>query len=360
VKSDAPARVVVLAPNWLGDLVMAIPAYASLRRLWPDTHLAIAARPSVAPLVPLVEGVDEVLVLEGPGGWRGALSANQGVDTLASGRFDIAVLLPNSFHAALLARRAGIAERWGYRADLRGPLLTRAIARRKSVHHAEYYMALATALGGPPMPLVASLRRDDEAASRATRLLEDRGWTGGRIVVFAPGAAFGSAKRWPPERVGVVAARATRESAITPVLVGAAADREAAADVRAAFTIADGNAGAPLIDLTGETDLRTLAGVLARASAVVSNDSGAMHIAGAVGVPVAGIFGPTNEHRTAPLPHPSHARTAIVSGDAWCRPCELRQCPLDHRCMRGVSVDRVAGALRDLLGPGISAPGAAA
>jgi lipopolysaccharide heptosyltransferase II len=270
------------------------------------------------------------------------------------------VLLPNSFHAALLTKRAGIAERWGYRTDWRAPLLTRAVRRRRSVHHAEYYLALATALGGPQVPLVASLRHDAAAIAAAVRLLEDRGWSGGRIVAFAPGAAFGSAKRWPPERVGIVAARVAVERGVTPVLVGAAADRETADAVRGAYDVARAGRGAALIDLTGKTDLPTLAGVLSRASAVVSNDSGAMHIAGAMGVPVAGIFGPTDEHRTSPLPHPSHARTAIVSGDAWCRPCELRQCPLDHRCMRSIAADRVTAALRDVLGGGATAPGTAA
>jgi heptosyltransferase-2 len=335
--SAAPSRVVVLAPNWLGDVVMALPAFASFRALWPDSRLAVAARGSVAPLLSLVDGISEVVPVEG----------------LAAGRYDVAVLLPNSFHAAWIARRAGIPERWGYRTDLRGMLLTRAVSPRRAVHHGEYYLALATALGGPPMPLVASLRRDDDATWRAGELLRSHGLADGRrLVVFAPGAAFGSAKRWPPERVGLVAARIAREHAVTPVLVGAAGDRETAAEVDSAYRAAGGAGYASMIDLTGETDLRTLAGVLSRASAVVSNDSGAMHIAGAVGVPVAGIFGPTNEHRTSPLPHPGHARRAIVAGDAWCRPCELRQCPLDHRCMRGIPADRVADALRDLLGRG--------
>jgi heptosyltransferase-2 len=351
--SDVPSRAVVLAPNWLGDIVMALPAIASLRALWPTAHLSVAARASVAPLLSLVDGVDAVVMLEGRGGRLGALSGGADRDTLANGRFDIAVLLPNSFHAALLARRAGIPERWGYRTDLRGPLLTRAIPRRPSVHHGEYYLALATALGGPSMPLVASLRRDADAGARAVELLTSHGWSEGRpFVAFAPGAAFGSAKRWPPERVGLVAARVAREHAAIPVLVGAAGDRDTAGEVRAAYLAAGGAGHGSMIDLTGETDLRTLAGVLSHASAVVSNDSGAMHIAGAIGVPIAGIFGPTNEHRTSPLPHPGHARRAIVAGDGWCRPCELRQCPLDHRCMRSISADRVTDALRDLLGRG--------
>ncbi len=122
------------------------------------------------------------------------------------------VLLPNSFAAALLARRAGIAERWGYRRDFRGRLLTRAIDPPKaSMHHAEYYLALVAALGAPASPPVASLRVDQALRDRATALLTEAGWRGEPIVAFAPGAAFGTAKRWPPDRVGAVAASLARE-----------------------------------------------------------------------------------------------------------------------------------------------------
>ena len=133
--SDVPSRVVVLAPNWLGDVVMALPAIASFRALWPPPICrwprALLSRRCSRWSTALTLSFP----LEGRGGWHALLSGGPDRDTLANGRFDVAVLLPNSFHAALLARRAGISERWGYRTDLRGPLLTRAIPRRPSVHH---------------------------------------------------------------------------------------------------------------------------------------------------------------------------------------------------------------------------------
>jgi heptosyltransferase-2 len=356
--ADAPSRVVVLAPNWLGDLIMALPAISSLRQWWPAARIAIAARESVAPIVRLVEGVDETVLLGARPSWTQALGSGAAEAALSAGTFDLAVVLPNSFHAALTVWRAGIPERWGYRTDFRARFLTRAARPPRTIHHAEYYMRLVTALGAPSMPLVASLRHDDEADARARRLLEDRGWGGDRFIVFAPGAAFGSAKRWPPERVGAVIAAVTREASLTPVIVGSAADRETAAEVTRVAMVSGVR---DLIDLTGETDLPTLAAALARAAAVVSNDSGAMHIAAAVGVPVAGIFGPTNDQRTSPLPHPSHRPAAVIAGDAWCRPCELRRCPIDHRCMRSISVDRVTESVRALVGRGgATAPGQAA
>jgi heptosyltransferase-2 len=357
---SSPSRIVVLAPNWLGDLVMALPAIASLRAWRPDAHLAVAARAGIAPLLSMVDGVNEVVELEGSG-WRSAVAASADVQRLANGRFDAAVLLPNSFGAALLARRAGIAERWGYRRDLRGGLLTRAIDPPKTpLHHAEYYLALVAALGAPPAPHVAALRVDQGLRDRAMALLTDAGWQGGPIVSFAPGAAFGTAKRWPPDRAGAVAALLAYEPGAVPVLVGARADVEAARCVHDVYTTVTRAVSAPpMIDLTGRTDLPMLAAVLALSTTVVSNDSGAMHVAAAVGVPVVALFGPTNERRTSPLADREGAPHAIVVGDAWCRPCELRRCPLDHRCMKTISVERVAAEAKRLLLDGRGrAPGA--
>ncbi len=355
------SRIVVLAPNWLGDLVMALPAIASVRAWQPAAHLAVAARSGIAPLLTLAGGVDEVVPLDASGGWRSAIAASADARRLADGRFDAAVLLPNSFAAALLARRARIAERWGYRRDFRGRLLTRAIdPPRASMHHAEYYLALVAALGAPGSPPVASLRVDQALRDRATALLTDAGWRGEPIVAFAPGAAFGTAKRWPPDRVGAVAASLARDRGAVPVLLGARADAATARCVHDAYTSATRAASLPqMIDLTGRTDLPTLAAVLALSTTVVSNDSGAMHVAAAVGAPVVALFGPTNERRTSPLADRKGAPRAIVAGDAWCRPCELRRCPLDHRCMRGISVERVAAEAKRLMNDGRGhAPGA--
>jgi heptosyltransferase-2 len=341
---EAPLRLLVLAPNWLGDAVLALPAINSVRQWQPSAHLTVAARSSVAPLFSLIDGVDAVLTLRSRGRWRDALSLASDARALTKGAFDIAMLLPNSFHAAWIVRIAGIPERWGYRADLRSRLLTRPIAKPLGfVHQTEYYLRLVHAMGAPRVGLVAALRLTDDDRQRADDLLRHQGWDREALIGFAPGAAFGLAKRWPPDRVAAVAAALARKSRITPVLVGTRADRATTRAVAGAFRRELGPDGR-LIDLVGQTDLRTLVAVLTMCTAVVSNDSGAMHVAAAAGVPVTAIFGPTNEQRTAPLPHPSGAGTAIVAGRAWCRPCELRACPLDHRCMTSVGVDSVVQA----------------
>ena len=156
-------RVLIHAPNWLGDMVMALPAIASIRRHFPSDTLAVAAPASLAPLFSAVPGVDLVVPLEGAeaGGKSRRWVWRAQARVIVSGRFDVVILLPNSFHAAWVAKRAGVPERWGYRADLRGWLLTKAIPRKRRrsgevLHQEEYYQDLVRALGIDPVPVRAS------------------------------------------------------------------------------------------------------------------------------------------------------------------------------------------------------------
>lgn len=360
-------RLVILSPNWLGDAVMALPAIADVRRAVPDVTIAVAARAVIAPLFQLVPGVDQTIVLPKPaaihevGRWRG-LGAE-----LTGGDFDAALLFPNSMHAALVVARAGIRERWGYRAGWRGSLLTRAVARTSGLHQVEAYQQLVHALGFPNGPIEPRVQVPQAARDAAARLLMDDGWDGGApLVALAPGAAYGGAKRWPPEYFGELAAGLAADG-VRCVIVGSAADAATAADVaRALAAFASGGSadaaagltGAPsarprqarhdgtrLHDLVGRTDLPTLAGVLTLCRALVTNDSGAMHLGAAAGVSVTAVFGPTDETATRPLGD-AHA---VITQPVWCRPCMLRECPIDHRCMRGVGVAAVLASARRTL-----------
>jgi heptosyltransferase-2 len=333
-------RIVVLAPNWLGDAVMALPALADIRRAHPDAHLAVAARPGLAPLFTMVPGIDHTLALDRSGRLRGS----QGdVARLRGGRFDRAVLFPNAFRAAWAVRAAGIAERWGYASDLRRWLLTRAVPRPEDprLHQAAYYQRLTTALGLPAGPLQPMLTVSRDAIQNARGVLEAHGWRGEPLVGLAPGAAYGTAKQWPPDRVGRLVAEVARHHAARFVIVGSPGDAGAAAEVRTAATGA-GAAASTILDLCGETDLVALAAIFTLCRMVVANDSGAMHVAAAVGTPVTAVFGPTREWATAPLQAVGGGSVTIVKTDVWCRPCMLRNCPIDHQCMTGVSVEMVA------------------
>jgi heptosyltransferase-2 len=340
----------VLSPNWLGDAVMALPAIADARRLWPEATITVAARGGLSALFGAVPSVDAVVALDAT---PPRLSVSADAARLREGAHDAALLLPNAFRAALVAWRARIRERWGYATDRRGWLLTRRVAPPSNarIHQADYYRHLTGALGIPQGPRHAVLRVPDQARAAARRLLERDGWRGEPLVGLAPGAAYGSAKRWPPDRVGALAARLSTSLGARTVIVGAMADRATANDVIGA-TAAAGAAPDTVIDLTGRTDLPTLMGVLASCAAFVSNDSGAMHLAAALDVPVTAVFGPTREWATSPLPGPAGRDATIVHADVDCRPCMLRTCPIDHRCMTRISVDDVFASVTRALDQG--------
>jgi len=159
-------------------------------------------------------------------------------------------------------------------------------------------------------------------------------------LAIAPGAAYGGSKRWPPEYFAALV-RSLSEDGVRAVMVGSRADLPVGREIEAAVEASN---GVSLLNLMG-TDLSTLAAVLVNCRALVSNDSGAMHLAVALGVRVTAVYGPTDERVTRPLGD-AHA---VLTHPVWCRPCWLRECPIDHRCMRGISVDRVAGAVRPML-----------
>ena len=296
---------------------MALPAIADVRTGTRGATLAVVARASVAPLFSLVPGVELASSLSG---------------------FDTAILLPNSFHSAMQAARAGVSERWGYRTDWRGMLLTRAIDRPSSVHQIDSYQRLVSALGfaaGTSTPRL-EIPADVREAGRA--LLGRSGWDGRTpLVAIAPGAAYGSAKRWPPSAFADLVA-GLAEDGVTTVMVGAPADRATAAEVTRAL-----RGRATLVDVVGQTDIPALAGVLASCRAVAANDSGALHLAAALGVKALAAFGPTDERLSAPRD------AMVVSHHTWCRPCGLRECPLDHACMLGIPADAVLAATRKVL-----------
>ncbi len=333
-------RLVILAPNWLGDAVMALPAIADVRRVARDAHIVVAARPRIEPLFRLVPDVNETVVLEhhAPGG-RASTWRTLGSE-LAGRTFDTALLLPNSFYAALLVSRAAIPERWGYRTAWRGRLLTRAIDPPSGLHQVEYYQQLVHALGFPNGPIEPRLTVSAPIRAAGARILSDAGHNAGApIVALSPGAAYGGAKRWPPQAFAELA-DALAADGVQSVLIGSAADAATGTDVIAHLARRN-----DVVNVIGRTDLPMLAGVLANCRALITNDSGAMHLAAAVGVSVTAVFGPTDERATRPLGD-AHA---IVTHDVWCRPCMLRECPLDHACMRGIGVGAVLDAARRTL-----------
>jgi heptosyltransferase-2 len=332
-------RVVVRPPNWLGDAILALPAMAAIRSYFYRSELTIAAAPSVAAIFREVTEVrpDRVIDLAGDTG--------PAVKMLAGGHYDLGILFPNSFRSAYQFWRAKIAERWGYPTSARGLLLTRRSrpsSRLVDPHQSDYYRRLVEGLGiTSGVEALPRIAPTSGASASADAILAQHGIEAGETLVgVAPGAAYGQAKQWPPDRMAAVAARVVRASPVRVVIVGATHDRDAARAIESWLRAYAPDALPRVVNLTGRTSLSALIGILNRVSAFLSNDSGAMHLAAAAGRYVVAVFGPTNERATRPL-----GDTRVITHKVFCRPCMLRDCPIDHRCMKGVSVDEVYGAL---------------
>ena len=321
-------RLLVRAPNWVGDVILSLAALRDARRAFPGARLEVLARPWVADLYRAVPEVDVVGESQGH---------SQDAEALR-GRFDLALLLPNSFATAFVLWRAGIPERWGYATDGRGFLLTRRSAVPETVKgrsQVYYYRAMLDGLGltteGPPD---SSLRPPEPWIARGAELLGDDGpWIG-----VNPGAFFGTAKRWLPERFAAAADIVARRAGARVAIVGGPAERPLAE------AIADGMQ-TPVRVLCGETTLAELVGVLSRLRLLLTNDSGPMHVAASLGTPLVAVFGSTDWRETAPVGDASR----VVREPTECAPCILRECPIDHRCMTRVGVDRVASEALELL-----------
>jgi heptosyltransferase-2 len=302
-----------------------------------------------------VPGIDAVVTLEAGAGAGGHARA------LAGGRFDTAILLPNAFRAAWLAWRAGVTNRWGYRADGRGFLLTRGVPKPESgCHQSAYYQQLARALGIESGPGEPCLDVPPPVRVAALDRLTSQGYDGASpVVVIAPGAAYGTAKQWTPAHVAALlttliaplttaitlAPVTTRAGRPWCVLVGSRGDVDTGRTILAALSSATATR---VIDLIGQTTLEMLMGVLSAADVCVSNDSGAMHLAAAAGTRVVGLFGPTDERQTSPIARPG-SRAAVLTHPVWCRPCMLRECPIDHSCMTGIAPDLVVEQVRSMM-----------
>jgi heptosyltransferase-2 len=328
----------------MGDALLAMPAMAALRAHFADAALTVAAPAGVAALFREETDVrpDDVLDLpDRPAAMTAAL---------ATGRFELGILFPNSFRSAWAMRRAGIPQRWGYARAMRGMLLTRRSIRERThgvVHQADYYRALVRGLGipcgdAPPRLAVTAATRVAASALLAGRRPRQAGQATRetRLIAFAPGAAYGAAKQWPPDRVAAVMARLISERRATCVVVGAGHDRPTWRAIESWLSVHAREAMPHVIDLVGRTTIDSLAGVLAACDVLVANDSGAMHLGAALGRPVVAIFGPTDERATRPI-----GTQTLVTASAFCRPCLLRDCPIDHRCMTRISVDTVCAAV---------------
>ena len=340
-------KILVRATNWVGDAVMSIPALQALRDRFPEAHIAILAREWVAGLYAGEPFCDEVIPYDLPKGWKGLGEKWALASELRRRKFNCAILFPNAFESAALTRAAGVPVRIGYDRDARGWLLTHPIPvpepDETPRHQRFYYLELLKRAG-----LIESYALDggirlagaNAAAERGRRRFHEAAILG-PVVGVSPGAAFGGAKRWLPERFAEAALQVARERNAAIAIFGSKEELAICETVQQRIAAA----GHLCMNFAGATSLAEFIELAAACEIYLTNDSGPMHVAAALGVPTVAVFGATDPKATGP----SGPLSRVVREHVACSPCLKRECPIDHRCMTGVSAKRVAQAALSLV-----------
>ncbi len=320
-----PFRVAIRSPNWLGDAVMSIPAVEAVIAGRPDLEVTLFTPAKIAPLWQRVKGLHQVVALDQPKKLSAVARSIR-----EAGPFDTAILLTNSLRSVAEMRLGGVRYVAGYAGHFRRRLMKSIVPepalKGKPEHHTDRYLRMVEYLGATRLPPKIS---KSVSADPGHKLGEESL----RIGICA-GAEYGPAKRWPAERFAEVALAVNERRKVTWVLFGVKKDAEIGAAIESAL-------GGTCINLIGKTSLDDLMDELLRCRLLLSNDTGTMHLASSLGVPVVAVFGSTEPALTAPLA----ANATVIRHHVDCSPCFLRECPLDFRCMKSVSVGEVTEAV---------------
>jgi len=330
------SRIMIRTTNWIGDAVMTTPALRAVRESFPDADITIVANPLVAQLFESHPDCDGVIVYDRKGKDRGLLGFLRFCARLRREHFDLSILFQNAIEAALIAFIAGVPKRLGYTHECRRLLLTHPVTvtpQLESMHHTDYYLNILAHYGVVTTKKEQRLLICPDEQEWAQQVLPT-----GAVATINPGAAYGSAKRWLPQRFAAVADQLVDEYGMSIILTGGPAEAEIGHDIAAAMK-------SPCTNFIGKTNVRELMALLANSNLMITNDSGPMHIGAALQTPLVAVFGPTNHTTTSPWSDNSQ----IVRHDVGCSPCMLRQCPTDHRCMESVTVEDVMAAVKTLL-----------
>lgn len=363
--SSIPRRILVRGVNWLGDAVMTTPALLGLREKYPQAHIALLAPEKLRELWLNHPAINEIITFK-----AGETVFAVG-KKLRSGKFDAALVLPNSPRSAIEVYLAGIPRRTGYARPWRKIFLNELIAPRsitvkmekrteseikaliaeppatkprvpKSAHQIHDYLNLAAALGASPEPLAPQLfvTRDEIEAAKSKFGLDKLCKP---VLGLNAGAEYGPAKRWPADRFISAAKEIQQRTNCTWILFGGKNDSEMARQIESESQ----DPRLKIHNLAGKTSLRELMSLLALCRALLTNDTGPMHVAAALGVPVVAIFGSTSPELTGPI---FSTESQIIKSETPCAPCFLRECPIDFRCMKGVEVEQVVAEVLKAVG----------
>lgn len=331
-------KIVVHVPNWIGDSILALPSLESVSMNFPEDQVWVAAKDWVKDLYFACDFVEGTIPLPSK---TTLTSLHHSAQTLKASRFDIGILLPNSFSSALLFYLANIPQRWGYKKDGRGFLLTRGVALpENNLHQAWYYLDLLSRLGLRSNVKEIKFPLTEDERRRAQEYLRTLNVDMKKPIIFLhPGAAYGPSKRWPVQKYALLADLFYERDQATIFIIGSLDEVETAESLSSAMAVEP-------INLAGKTSLRLLAGLISQASLFISNDSGPMHMANALKVPVVALFGPSDPHQTRPFQKPF----TIIKKNVPCWPCSYRVCPYDHRCMMNIEPEEVYEAGKKCLG----------
>ena len=341
-KGKVNKRILIVAPNWIGDAVLSLPVVDGCAQFWPEADLTVLARGGVATLLEASESAVQII------GYQRGDGAHRIGNLLGLGwrlrreQFNLALLLPNSLSSALVAWLAGVPERLGYSTDGRGWLLTHRLRDRRKergLHQVDYYLGLIHSLGAYQVDRIPQLQLRSKITDRAMAVMEGLGIDKNELLIGVhPGAAYGETKRWFPERFAAVLERLHR-SGRRFLLLGGTGEEPLAEQISAEMDH-------PVINLIGRTTVAEVLALIGRCSLFLSNDSGLMHVAAALNIPQVALFGSTDPQKTAPL---NNRAVVIHPEHVGCTPCFKRSCPEDLECMKAITVEEVAVAAENLL-----------
>jgi heptosyltransferase-2 len=346
-------KVLVRAQNWIGDVTIATASLRCIRESFPDASISVLAKPWVMPILAHNPHIDEIIEYDGTGIHKGAKGILRLSGYLRSREFRTAILLQRAFEAALISFLARIPVRMGYTTDARGILLThkaKATKEEFNIPRLEHDLKLLEGFGLTVGRKELLLPIGQEQKGRAEKHLRDLGiGTEERIVGFSPGAVGSQLKRWYPDRFAELAVRIRDSYQARVLLFGASAEEELGDEIcrRAAVP--------GLVNLAGGTSLEDAVALIGLCGLFVTNDSGLMHVAAALDVPLVAIFGPTDPGRTAPW----SKRHVLVRDEAVdCYGCKMRDCRHEHKCMDVITVERAFQGVENVVAQyGIDSPG---
>jgi heptosyltransferase-2 len=324
-----PQAILFKGNNWLGDAILSLPTIFATRKTYPKAHITILTKSNLKTLYEMTPFIDEIMCYDGYKDYPKLASR------LREKKFDMAMIFPRSYSSALLIYLAKIPKRIGYASSHRSLFLTDKVKREKwllVINRVYYYYHLVESISKPGTPLMPTLSIDE--TTRKWALGNIKPFINRTIIGINPGAAYGSAKMWDVERFADVARKLIKEKEAIILVFGSPSDTAVCRKLTKLI-------GQDTCNFSGRTDIKQLAGLMSFCKVFISNDTGAMHLASALNIPIVAIFGPTDSRATAPFT----SRCTIVKKDIDCSPCFKRTCPTDHKCMKEISQETVYNAV---------------